>query len=78
MSEFNRLFIVIKANCERQKSLAEISCFGKIANESGIPVEKLNFYLDKLQQLGLIRYSIPDQYIYLTAFGKKQKQLSAQ
>ena len=75
MNNFNKVFLVVKAHCEKQKNLAEVRTFDTIARESGVPLSKLPMYLEHLQKMDLIKYSMEEQYIYLTAFGKKQEQL---
>jgi hypothetical protein len=72
MSSFNKVFSVIKRHCEKQKLLAEIRGFAAIAKEANVPIDKLPVYLDHLQDMGLIKYSVSEQYIYLTSLGKKQ------
>jgi len=75
MNNFNKVFLAIKKHCEKQKLLAEINSLEAIAEEVNIPVSKLGLYLDYLQGLGLIKYSISENYIYLTSFGKTQEKL---
>jgi hypothetical protein len=75
MNNFNKVFLVVKAHCEKQKNLAEVHSFDAIAREAGVPITKLDMYLDHLQKLDLLRYSREDKYIYLTVFGKKQDLL---
>jgi hypothetical protein len=75
MNKFNSVFTAIKAECEKQKGLAEIHCFEKIALNAGVSILKLPDYLEHLQDSGLIRYSTAEKYIYLTVFGRKQETL---
>ena len=72
MSNFNKVFLVVKKKCTEQKNFAEINCFPTIAKEAGVPKDKLSLYLNHLQEIGLIKYSMDENYIYLTAQGHKQ------
>jgi hypothetical protein len=72
MNNFNKVFLVVKRECEKQKHIAEITSIDLIAKETSIPVHKLSQYLDHLQQIGVIRYSIADKYIHLTTLGRKK------
>jgi predicted transcriptional regulator len=75
MNDFNRVFMVIKKHCEKQKLIAEVNSLEVIAKDTKIPVDKLPLYLDYLQEAGLIKYSLTEKYIHLTTFGKKQESL---
>jgi hypothetical protein len=77
MSVFNRVFLVVKRHCGKQKNFAELHSFEDIARDANVPLNKLKKYLDHLQELGLIKYSMAasDQYIYLTSLGKTQEAL---
>jgi hypothetical protein len=78
MSIFNTIFLAVREYCNRiPDSRPEISCFEEIAAKAHIPIENLEFYLDTLQNLGLIKYSWEKKTIRLTAFGKKQERLFA-
>jgi hypothetical protein len=76
MSNFDKVFVAIKSQCRKQKAFAEISCFEIIAKEAEVPINKLPLYLDHLQIMGLIEYSVVDKYVYLTSFGNKQEKLA--
>lgn len=75
MNYFNEVFLAIKKHCAKQKYIAEIDCFDKIAKETNIPLNRLPEYLDHLQNIGVIKYSLKDKHIHLTTFGEKQKTL---
>jgi len=75
MNNFNKVFSVIKKQCETQKSMAEINSFETVAKEAGIPLDKLPQYLTHLQDIGLIKFSLKEKYIHLTSFGRKQHPL---
>ena len=76
MSNFNNVFTAIKGQCGKQISFAEISCFETIAKEADVPISKLPLYLNHLQDVGLIKYSIMDKFIHLTPFGRTQEKLT--
>lgn len=75
MSNFNKVFLVVKRRCAAQKKLAEINCFSTIAVEAGVAENKLPLYLGHLQEMGLIKYSVADNYIHLTAKGNNQDNI---
>jgi len=74
MNNFNKVFLAVRKHIEKQKLLAEINSLDTIAKEVNIPLDKLPIYLDYLQDLGLIKYSLEEKYIHLTEFGKKQER----
>ncbi|MCD6013769.1 MAG: hypothetical protein K0Q79_3631 [Flavipsychrobacter sp.] len=78
MNRFNEVFLAIKKQCFKQRHIAEIDCFEKVAKEAKIPLDKLHTYLKHLQDIGVIKYSVNDKYIYLTTFGRKQETLMRQ
>ena len=78
MNNFNTVFLAVKRRCQKQQKIAEISCFEDIASDAKVPLAKLPLYLNHLQEIGLIKFSIADKYIYLTAFGNKQEKLVAE
>lgn len=76
MNNFNRVFLAVKNQCGKQKLLAEVDSFEAIAEEANVPVASLEDYFSHLQNLGLIKYSMKERYVHLTAFGKKQAMLT--
>jgi hypothetical protein len=72
MDSFDRVFFVVKKECEKQKKFAEVYPLDIIAKDCDIPLTKLGLYLGHLQDLGLLKYSIADKYVYLTSLGKKR------
>ena len=78
MSNFNAVFLAIKKHCEKQLRFAEIHSFETIAKEANVPLSMLGIYLNHLQGIGLIKYSMvaTDKYIFLTSLGKKQESLT--
>ncbi len=75
MNNFNTVFLAVKKYCGDKGVTEDSSCFEAISKATKIPLNRLDFYLTTLQDLGLIKYSITDGYIKLTAFGKKQERL---
>jgi hypothetical protein len=75
MNNFNNIFLAIKKHCDKDGVLKAPDCFETIAKEVGVPVAKIDFFLNTLQELQLIKYSVSDHYIKLTSFGRKQERL---
>ncbi len=75
MNTYNEVFMAVKRHCTQQKLIAEIDCFELIAKETGVPLSKLPSYLNHLQNIGMIKYSMEDRYIHLTTFGMKHDKL---
>lgn len=75
--EHDRVFLAIKEECQKQKQLMEIHSFAAIAKKAQVKPNALDTHLNNLQNLGFIRYSIPENYIYLTAMGLKHDRLPA-
>ncbi len=70
MKNVEKVLLAIKAECNKQTKLAEVRYIGKIADRAGIPKESLSLYLNELQERGFIKYSVAEDYIYLTPAGK--------
>jgi hypothetical protein len=77
MNRFNNVFLAIKKLCGSSGKMEHEDCFETLAKEAEIPLVRLEFYLDTLQDLGLIKYSFDDCVIRLTSFGKQQDRLFA-
>ena len=69
MNNFNKIFATVQKQCEKQGSVIGSDQFQKMAAETGISIERLHFYLDCLEQTGLIRYSGGKRSIELTEKG---------
>jgi len=52
-------------------------CLQKIAKVSKIPIGRIEFYLDTLESIGLIKYSMPNHYVKLTEYGKLKNKVFA-
>jgi hypothetical protein len=76
MNKFNDVFLAAKEYYEQCPSISHECDFEKVANAAGVPPAELDFYLNILQQMGLIKYSITeDKYLFLTGYGVKTKTL---
>jgi hypothetical protein len=69
MKTTEKILQAIKQECEKQTKLVEINCFDKIARSAEIAPHRLPMYLLELQDRGYIRYSVNDNFIYLTRKG---------
>ena len=75
MNNFNKVFLSVKKHCGADGINADENCFKMIAEHADIPLDKLNFYLNSLQDLDLIKYSWNDKSIHMTPFGKMHEKL---
>ena len=75
MNTFNKVFLAIKEESGKMDKLTEINCVEEIAIKAGVPLADIGLYLSHLQEMGLIKFSIKDSYIYLTSFGRKHDTL---
>jgi hypothetical protein len=75
MNNFNTVFLAIRQHCSNINNTADENHFQLIADAANVPVQKLDFFLKTLQDLGLIKYSWKNKTIQLTSFGKKQERL---
>jgi len=75
MKNFNAVFLVVKKYCGESGITGDVACFEAIARELDIPVTAVDFYLNALQDLGLVRYSLHEGYIKITPFGQRQEKL---
>ena len=69
--DFKKVFTIIKHHCGETTSFSHTDCFKTVAEGAGVPLEKIEVYLDLLQDFGLIKYSMTGKCIELTPFGKK-------
>ena len=75
MNNFNNVFLTIRKYCGDKGMMEGKGIFERVAKETDIPVARLMFMLNTLQDLQLIKYSTEENYIKLTSFGKKQERL---
>jgi predicted transcriptional regulator len=71
MSTFNKVFSTVQQHCLLHGSVSGNQDFRSIALQLAITVERLHFYLDCLQETGVIRYSAQNKTIELTEKGSK-------
>jgi len=77
MNKFNSLFLAIKRHSGDSDKMLLEGCFEQLSEETGIPLIRMEFYLDTLQNPGLIKYSIVTGTIRLTPFGRHLDRLFA-
>ncbi len=77
MNNFNTVFLAIKECCADRRPDKTEDRIKKIADKTGIANDKLAYYFDTLEQLGLIKYSLEKKTIELTSFGRRQEKLFA-
>lgn len=76
MHNFINVYSAVKKHCEIEGFKGNKDWFETIAESANVPVGNLEFYLNTLQNLGLIRYS-PNGSIELTETGVHQESLFA-
>jgi len=71
LHELNRVFLAIRHYYyNQQRSIVEICDFDLLAQVANVSIEELRIYLERLQELNLIRYSMTDdKYVFLTSYG---------
>jgi predicted transcriptional regulator len=74
MSIFNSVFSIVQSHCHEQ-SVNGDALFSIIANDAGIPEHKVHFYLDCLDQIGVISYCAAEKKITLTKKGGRVKRI---
>jgi len=75
MNNFDNVFSVVKEQCGDKEIIEDAACFDRISEAAHIPSGRIDFYLDTLASIGLIKYSIGNGYIKLTKYGKQKKQV---
>jgi predicted transcriptional regulator len=73
MNNFNKILVLVQNHCHDHHEICSEEKFEKIAGEAGVSLERLHFYLDCLQDIGLIRYIQDGRKISLTSKGVKAK-----
>jgi len=75
MNNFNLVLDTIRQHC-KEVNVPDQECFGVVQEQMDIKDEYLlHFYLDFLQDLGLITYNDQSKLIILTERGKHTDQL---
>lgn len=76
MNPFNTVFLAVKKHCG-DSIREDKECFEALALATNIPLDRLDLYLNMLQDLELITFSKTRGVIQITALGKKQEELFA-
>jgi predicted transcriptional regulator len=71
MSSFNRIFDAVKKHCEDNGAVTGNSQLRKIAGDAGVTIDRLHFYLECLQETGVIQYNSVEKKVRLTEKGIK-------
>jgi len=71
MSNFNKIFAAVKKQCHEEGCINGNNHFEKIASEANVSLERLHFYLECLNDIGVIQYSSENKSILMTDKGKK-------
>jgi predicted transcriptional regulator len=73
MNNFNKIFEIVKEKCRESESdsISGIDQYRKIAGEAGISLERLHFYLECIEHIGVIKYSPESRAITVTSKGKE-------
>lgn len=72
MNNYDVIFTIVKKHC-KQRGAQDRNCFDKITSEIefSTDMKHVDFYLDSLQNMGLISYSEFEKSIFLTDKGKR-------
>ncbi len=70
MNNFDTILFAIQKECGEKKMISGAGQFQKIASCVGLSVVRLNFYVDCLGEMGLLKYDPRDRLISLTAKGE--------
>jgi predicted transcriptional regulator len=70
MNNLNKIFGLVQEMCESDSVVESPKKFQQVAAEAGVTVERLHFYLECLQEIGLVTYSTKRKTIILTEKGK--------
>ncbi len=65
MNTFNSVYAAVRAYCKDDHFDPREDCFKIIAHNAGVPVSGLEYFLNALQNLHLISYSLNDRCISL-------------
>ncbi len=75
MNNFDNGLGVLKKRCEGDKTITGEDAFREVAAEMEMPLEKLYFFLECLESLGLISYSLRNKTISITEKGSTTEKL---
>jgi hypothetical protein len=77
MNNFNTVFRAVKEQCGKAEKIEGSKSFEAISTAANIPAQRLDFYLETLESVGLIKYSIEKWFIQLTPYGKVKDRIFA-
>jgi hypothetical protein len=77
MNNFNTVFLAVKEKCGDAEIIEGSTCFEDISSAANIPLPRLDFYLETLASVGLIKYSTDRRFIQLTPYGKIKDRIFA-
>jgi len=77
MNNFDPVFSVVKNHCSNGDGVENPHCLEEISKACKLPLDRLDFYLNTLEAVGLIKYSMSRHYIKLTPYGKLKSHVFA-
>jgi len=77
MNNFNTVFRAVKEQCKKTERIEGAKGFEDISAAANVPMQRLDFYLETLESVGLIKYSINNWIIQLTPYGMKKDRIFA-
>jgi len=75
MNNFNKVLVAVRQYGSNPDIQTTSDCFSYIASSTNIPPDRLFLYLEALQTLGLIEYSLENKSVHLTPVGIKKDTL---
>jgi hypothetical protein len=75
MNNFNKVFTTVQRSCTEKGAIEGGNQFQKLAMEVGLPLDRLHFYLDCLNEVGVINYTSRKKAISLTEKGTKVERI---
>jgi Mn-dependent DtxR family transcriptional regulator len=72
MNNYNKVFRVIKKQCQADDPTNKTVCFEAISDELHMRPEGIEFYIHSLSEIGLVSYSQEEKTVSLTSAGKKE------
>lgn len=73
MKKYSAVFLAIKKCCGSVGEIQDKNCFQAISTEADVPFNQIHLYLDTIQNIGILQYSIKEGFIKLTEYGKSKK-----
>ena len=78
MNNFDTVFAAVKEQCGKNDGIEGLKNFEQICKTAKIPLNRLDFYLNTLESVGLLKYSMDNEYIKLTPYGKMKRKVFAE